>query len=301
MSALALCGAGLGLAVPVLSDAALDPGAGLTRSGTLTIGVRHLGLVAAIASIAPLLASDLPQLGDRAELKATAVLLDAPIGITDKVPIALDLRSAFNKAQDGEIPDLAEPFDKRGARTDSKLACGARRARRGDRGDDHARVPSRLPARGGIRRGGGAARRACCGGGSSTMKVLAALFAAAAVLIGVEFALGAAHTGQLRPRESVPAAHRFGGDVVQRVVLAGLDHAACRLHTSREELVLSLGTPFSSGRSRRRCGPGLLRAVDEAEGRGEIPALLAGPIRTLIRTAPIDKLISGGISLADLF
>jgi predicted MFS family arabinose efflux permease len=123
MCALALCGVGLGLAVPGLSDAALDPGAGLTRSGTLTIGVRHLGLVAAIASIAPLLASDLPKYGDRAELKATAVLLDDPISITDKVPIALDLRSAFNKAQDGEIPNLAEPFDARGARSDSKLAA----------------------------------------------------------------------------------------------------------------------------------------------------------------------------------
>ncbi len=39
--ALALCGAGLGLAVPVLSDSALDRDAGLTRSGTLTVGARH--------------------------------------------------------------------------------------------------------------------------------------------------------------------------------------------------------------------------------------------------------------------
>ncbi len=123
MCALALCGAGLGLAVPGLSNAALDPGAGLTRSGTLTIGIRHLGLVAAIASIAPLLASDLPPAGDRAQLKATQVLLDAPIGITDKVPIAVDLRGAFDKAKDGEIPDLAEPFDARGARSDAKLAA----------------------------------------------------------------------------------------------------------------------------------------------------------------------------------
>ena len=122
MCALALCGAGLGLAVPLLSNAALDPGAGLARSGTLTIGIRHRGLVAAIAMIAPLLASDLPAAGDRAMLKATAVLLDAPIGITDKVPIALDLRSAFAKAKDGTIPDLAKPFDQRGARTDPKLA-----------------------------------------------------------------------------------------------------------------------------------------------------------------------------------
>src|SRR4029453_11364967 len=43
--ALALCGAGLGLAVPVLSNAALEPGAGATRSGTLTVGARHAGLV----------------------------------------------------------------------------------------------------------------------------------------------------------------------------------------------------------------------------------------------------------------
>jgi MFS family permease len=123
MCALALCGVGLGIAVPPLSNAALDVDAGLTRSGTLTIGVRHLGLVAAIASIAPLLASTLPAAGDRAMLKATQVLLDAPIGITDKVPIALDLRRAFNQAKEGEIPDLKEPFDSRGARTNSTLAA----------------------------------------------------------------------------------------------------------------------------------------------------------------------------------
>ena len=123
MCALALCGVGLGIAVPPLSNAALDVDAGLTRSGTLTIGVRHLGLVAAIASIAPLLASTLPAAGDRAMLKATQVLLDAPIGITDKVPIALDLRRAFNQAKEGEIPDLKEPFDSRGARTNPTLAA----------------------------------------------------------------------------------------------------------------------------------------------------------------------------------
>jgi len=60
MYALALCGFGLGLAVPILSDLSLDLGAGLTRSGTLSIGVRHLGLVLALALIAPLLASELP-------------------------------------------------------------------------------------------------------------------------------------------------------------------------------------------------------------------------------------------------
>jgi hypothetical protein len=63
--------------------------------------------------------------------------------------------------------------------------------------------------------------------------------------------------------------------------------------------VLSLARPSQQREDTLRAG--LLRAVDEAEERGEIPGLLAAPIRELIRTAPIDKLIRGGISLADLF
>jgi MFS family permease len=123
LCALALCGAGLGLAVPFLSDAALVPGPGLARSGTLTVGIRHLGLVLALASIAPIVASELPPAGDRALLKATAVLLDAPVGLDKKVPIALDLRGAFAQAQAGETPDLAEPFNAHGAGRDLALAA----------------------------------------------------------------------------------------------------------------------------------------------------------------------------------
>jgi MFS family permease len=121
--ALALCGAGIGLAGPPLSARALDLEAGLARSATLTVGIRHLGLVAALAAVAPLLASTLPGAGDRAELKATAEILDSPIGLTQKVPIALDLNRAFDRARQGELPDLAEPFDSRGARTDERLAA----------------------------------------------------------------------------------------------------------------------------------------------------------------------------------
>ena len=121
--ALALCGAGLGLAVPVLSLAALDLRAGLARSGTLTIAVRHLGLVLALATIAPLLASSLPDAGDRALLRATAVVLDAPVGLSKKVPVALDLRKALDQANAGERPDLETAFDAHGAASDSKLAA----------------------------------------------------------------------------------------------------------------------------------------------------------------------------------
>jgi predicted MFS family arabinose efflux permease len=122
-AALAFCGIGLGLAVPTLSDAALDSATGLARSGTFTVGVRHLGLVLALASIAPLLAGELPAAGDQAKLRATTVLLDAPVGLTNKVPVALDLANEFERARAGEIPNLAKPFDDHGAGSDPKLAA----------------------------------------------------------------------------------------------------------------------------------------------------------------------------------
>ncbi len=122
VAALLFCGAGLGLSVPFLSHAALDPTADLARTGTLTIGVRHLGLVLALGLIAPLLASSVPSAGHRAEVRATAVLLDAPISLTTKLPIAYDLVRLFKQAQQGEVPDLAEPFNAHGARDDETLA-----------------------------------------------------------------------------------------------------------------------------------------------------------------------------------
>ena len=122
-AALALCGIGLGLAVPTFSGIALDRAAGLARSGTFTVGVRHLGLVLALALIAPLLAAELPAAGRHAELKATSVLLDAPVGLSTKVPVALDLAGEFQRARAGQIPDLAKPFDEHGAASDPNLAA----------------------------------------------------------------------------------------------------------------------------------------------------------------------------------
>ena len=119
--ALVFCGAGLGLAVPLLSADALDLGAGATRSGTLTVGIRHLGLVLALAVIAPLLARDLPTAGHHATLQATAVLLDAPVPITKKIPIALGVAREFDRARAGQVPDLAGPFDEHGAGSDAEL------------------------------------------------------------------------------------------------------------------------------------------------------------------------------------
>jgi hypothetical protein len=64
-----------------------------------------------------------PKAGDKALLRGTAVLLDAPIGLNQKVPVALDLRHEFSLALAGKTPDLATAFNKHGAKHDSRLAA----------------------------------------------------------------------------------------------------------------------------------------------------------------------------------
>ena len=119
--ALAFCGVGLGLAVPVLTRVAIDGEAAPARSSTLTIGARHAGLVLALALIAPLLTSSLEDAGERALLGGTQVILQGNAPLDKKVPIALDLRNALENAPKGEVPDLSKPFDDRGAKSDSRL------------------------------------------------------------------------------------------------------------------------------------------------------------------------------------
>jgi hypothetical protein len=140
--------------------------------------------------------------------------------------------------------------------------------------------------------------------------ILAALLVAALALVAVELGKGAARepgpklADPCRPRE----AHASGLDAtIQRIVLDGLDGAACRLHTTREEFVLSLGG--AAGRPRRwsdhtieiALRAGLLRAVDEAARRGDLPGFTTPFLRRLVETAPLDRLVEGGIRLSDLF
>ena len=123
MGSFALCGFGLGLSVPALTRAALSEDAGLARSGTFTIGVRHLGLVLALAVAAPILASDLGAADDTAKLNATEVIIDGEIPATTKIPLALDMRDVLDQARRGEIPDFEEPFARHGADSNPRVAA----------------------------------------------------------------------------------------------------------------------------------------------------------------------------------
>jgi hypothetical protein len=139
--------------------------------------------------------------------------------------------------------------------------------------------------------------------------VLACLLALAAAFVCVELVVGA--VGYSEPRIQDSCAGRTQSDgggidaTIQRIVLDGLDGAACRLDTTREELVLSLGSgdrPRSWDRDDAEAAirAGLERAVDEADDRGDIPGFIAPALRRIVQAAPIEELIEGGITLRDL-
>jgi hypothetical protein len=140
---------------------------------------------------------------------------------------------------------------------------------------------------------------------------LVALFAGAALLIVLEFANGAADAGSLAVRDPCAARPAYPGEgldaVLQRIVLDGLDGAACELGASREELVLSLA-PTSEADIRwddatieRAVRAGLLGAIDDAEQRGSLNGIVAALLRQLVQRAPVEWLIDGGQGLAGLF
>jgi hypothetical protein len=141
--------------------------------------------------------------------------------------------------------------------------------------------------------------------------ILVAILVAAVAVVIAEVARSAADGGveianPCKPRAPFPG---HGIDAtIQRVVLDGLDGAACRLHTTREGLVLSLGVgsssrPWNDRTLEAALRAGLLRAVDEADRRGDIPGFLVPTVRRLVETVPLAKLIQlvqGGLSLKDL-
>jgi hypothetical protein len=139
---------------------------------------------------------------------------------------------------------------------------------------------------------------------------VAGLLAAAAVLIVLELGLGASSYGSEKLANPCHPRTFAGGGLdaaVQRIVLDGLSGAACRLHTSREELVLSIGSvPTGSARHWDKrtievaLRSGMLASLHASVRRGEIPGFLEPFLRQAIEKAPLDQLIRGGISLRGL-
>jgi hypothetical protein len=127
---------------------------------------------------------------------------------------------------------------------------------------------------------------------------LAVLLGLAAVLLIVELTLGAFHFGKPRladPCTSKPAFNGGGLDgEAQRFALSGLNGAACKLHTTREELVLSFVPAAGTKRVRwdratieDALRSGFDRAFQDTEQRG-IAGFVIGHILEVVLGAPLD-------------
>lgn len=139
------------------------------------------------------------------------------------------------------------------------------------------------------------------------MKYVAVLLAAAVVFLAVELGMGAWGFGEVKrvdPCTATAPSLGSGFDAtLQRIVLDGLNGAACRLHTTREQLVQALGSKngrWSDEQIQVAVRAGLVGAIDKAEHRGDVSGLLAPLLRAAARHAPVKFLIENGTSLTDL-
>ncbi|HWC67240.1 MAG TPA: MFS transporter [Acidimicrobiales bacterium] len=312
--ALAACGIGLGLIGAVLGPASLPHGAPAVTAGTATVAARHFGFVLGLVIVAPLLAADLESATREATRAGVASILDARIPVTTKIPLALDLRDAIEGTPRGHVPDLAQPFAENGADDDPALRATqtqlqsalAEPLTRGFRPSfvvsailgALAVVPALLVAR----RTGDAVARTPTGTQTGVVAVGVAM-AAIAAFVAVEIGQGARDFGEreyVAPCTAGPV--QYPGDgldpALQRIVLSGLNGAACELGAGREELVLSLvpragfdDVQWDQDTLEQALEAGFLRSIDDGEDRGSLNSIVATVLRGIVRVAPIDWLL----------
>ena len=245
IAALAIAGAGLGLLLPGLTQRVLSDAGPSTAGAAHTVWIRHVGLVAGILVLTPLLTTDLSSAAHNAKLRGVSVVLDAPVSIETKARLAFDVAPILASPQK-QLPDFESTL---GQRQDPALR---RMGRELDqvveatitRGFRRSYLLAALLGLGalvplGVLRRGDPERR--------SPQVAAIALAVATALIGAELARGAQAFGA-RPRlqpacASSPSLSASGVDaLLQKLALKGLDLVACRLHENREQLLIDTAT-----------------------------------------------------------
>ena len=135
------------------------------------------------------------------------------------------------------------------------------------------------------------------------MRAIALATAAAATLVIVYLALGGASYSPAKVADPcMPRALRNPqgvGEVAEQVVLSAIDGAACKLGTSREDLILSLEPRSDFGPEvtwtratlEDALRAGLVRAIEDADHRNAIPGFVATGMKFLAERAPIDWIL----------
>lgn len=315
LGAQVLIGAGIALALPGLTARALGGADPAGRRAAGTIAARHAGIVLGLLVLTPVFSAQLIHESAAAQRAGTALILDA--GLSPKTKIALGEAIGERVARaDGRLTDLGPAF--RAVTPPAEARGEYRRLQRQladevDRSATHAfslvfllAAALALLALVPIAMGGGGPPAVTAPRRRGGAVAVAFAVASSAGLAGVYLASGGAH---YQPREVADpcrprSADRLkGGDqLLQRLALAALDGAACRLRVTREDLVLALATEQSRAAfaKQHRIGDaaledaikaGLDRAIADAQRAGAISGLEAGLLRRARDVVPVATLI----------
>ena len=137
--------------------------------------------------------------------------------------------------------------------------------------------------------------------------LVAAALIAAVALVGIYAAAGGASYEPVKvqnPCKSRPPEETSGGleGVAEEITLSALDGAACRLGVTRERLARALATTearekfgeefhIDDERLAKAIRAGLVRAIDDAEERGKLSGIIAGPLRGAVEHIPLAQAI----------
>jgi hypothetical protein len=108
---LVFCGAGLGLAYPGLTAAALESGGSSTARAAKTVAARDLGLVLGLLILTPVFVTRLNLVNSQVPVqKAEATVLTAPLSAPVKGPLIARLLVALNSAGSTNLPNVDPAF-----------------------------------------------------------------------------------------------------------------------------------------------------------------------------------------------
>jgi hypothetical protein len=267
----ALAGVGMGMALPAFAGELLPERT--TREAAKLLTIRHVGIALVLIALAPLIAHRLDVVTERAQEQGVALVLDAKLPPQDKLTLAPALLGGVEaeRPRAGLEQALADngrsytgeertTYDQMAQRADDVLVSAV-----GDAFRIAFVIAGGLALLGAVALAVGAPKAGRTG---ST----AGLLALALVLaVGLPIAYAAIHATD-EPQQVViqdPCRDRdlpsTGGitGFLQDRALEGLDTAACRYGSSREELVLALADEQAAQRFKQRHGvdPTSIRSI----------------------------------------
>ena len=304
-------GVGLGLALATLiaatvgdagAQAGEDAPAVVAAPAAWTIAARHAGIVVGLLLLTPIFTSDLETIRPPSERAGFSRVLDAPLGLGPKIDLARRLDRQVKDAAAQELPDLDKAFAGLDVKAADRPAITRLRSQLDDELDRAATkafgrsfvaaailaLLAAAAAAAGVRRSapaGSSSNGSPPGHGVRLAVAVPGAVAVAALIVAAYVALGGGSYGPrpvasaCKPRER-PAVER-----TQLIALAALDGAACKLRTTREDVMRSLlAGKLPENVSSDELNAALAAGVDRAQREGAVGSIGAAGLRLALKT-----------------